>query len=154
MKEGRASLYCYSSALGVMSLSFCVIGGAVSRLHWVICADHAMGMFPLECVLGWGCGQGKPGAWPHLEPPFHRERGLSTFLFRPHCGEAGSITHLVSAFLTADNISHGLLLKKVGGPLPEAMLGVLGSISSPTPEWRSVELEAIASGGLGYLQSS
>ncbi|CAD7671573.1 unnamed protein product [Nyctereutes procyonoides] len=41
-----------------------------------------------------------------------RERGLSTFLFRPHCGEAGSITHLVSAFLTADNISHGLLLKK------------------------------------------
>lgn len=44
---------------------------------------------------------------------FHRERGLSTFQFRPHCGEAGSITHLVSAFLTADNISHGLNLKKV-----------------------------------------
>lgn len=42
-----------------------------------------------------------------------RERGLSTFQFRPHCGEAGSITHLVSAFLTSDNISHGLNLKKV-----------------------------------------
>ncbi|PIO26902.1 hypothetical protein AB205_0194530 [Aquarana catesbeiana] len=42
-----------------------------------------------------------------------KERGMSTFLFRPHCGEAGSITHLVSAFLTADNISHGLNLKKV-----------------------------------------
>ncbi|KAM9015154.1 AMP deaminase 3 isoform 6-T6 [Ara ararauna] len=42
-----------------------------------------------------------------------RERGMCTFLFRPHCGEAGSITHLVSAFLTADNISHGLLLKKL-----------------------------------------
>ncbi|XP_030416235.1 AMP deaminase 3 isoform X1 [Gopherus evgoodei] len=41
-----------------------------------------------------------------------KERGMSTFLFRPHCGEAGSITHLVSAFLTSDNISHGLLLKK------------------------------------------
>lgn len=41
-----------------------------------------------------------------------KERGMSTFLFRPHCGEAGSITHLVSAFLTADNISHGLNLKK------------------------------------------
>ncbi|MGH0175624.1 UNVERIFIED_CONTAM: hypothetical protein FKN15_071014 [Acipenser sinensis] len=41
-----------------------------------------------------------------------KERGLGTFLFRPHCGEAGSITHLVSAFLTADNISHGLNLKK------------------------------------------
>ncbi|XP_075044590.1 AMP deaminase 3 isoform X2 [Mixophyes fleayi] len=41
-----------------------------------------------------------------------KERGMSTFLFRPHCGEAGSITHLVSAFMTADNISHGLNLKK------------------------------------------
>ncbi|XP_027017324.1 AMP deaminase 3b isoform X3 [Tachysurus fulvidraco] len=40
-----------------------------------------------------------------------KERGLCTFQFRPHCGEAGSITHLVSAFLTADNISHGLNLK-------------------------------------------
>lgn len=43
----------------------------------------------------------------------NRERGLNTFQFRPHCGEAGSITHLVTAFLTADNISHGLNLKKV-----------------------------------------
>ncbi|XP_056137184.1 AMP deaminase 3b [Lampris incognitus] len=41
-----------------------------------------------------------------------KERGFNTFQFRPHCGEAGSITHLVSAFLTADNISHGLNLKK------------------------------------------
>lgn len=69
-----------------------------------------------------GCGQCKPGAHPDLEPPFDRERGLSTFLFRPHCGEAGSITHLVSAFLTADNISHGLLLKKVSGPCVGARL--------------------------------
>uniref|UniRef100_A0A4W4F7K8 AMP deaminase n=1 Tax=Electrophorus electricus TaxID=8005 RepID=A0A4W4F7K8_ELEEL len=41
-----------------------------------------------------------------------KERGLNTFQLRPHCGEAGSITHLVSAFLSADNISHGLNLKK------------------------------------------
>ncbi|XP_072321679.1 AMP deaminase 3 [Eucyclogobius newberryi] len=41
-----------------------------------------------------------------------KQRGLSTFQFRPHCGESGSITHLVSAFLGADNISHGLNLKK------------------------------------------
>ncbi|MFT7802763.1 AMP deaminase 3-like [Arapaima gigas] len=41
-----------------------------------------------------------------------KERGLNTFQFRPHCGEAGSITHLASAFLTADNISHGLKLKE------------------------------------------
>lgn len=40
-----------------------------------------------------------------------KDRGMNTFMFRPHCGEAGSITHLVSAFLTADNISHGLNLK-------------------------------------------
>uniref|UniRef100_UPI00398EC0FF AMP deaminase 3-like n=1 Tax=Pristiophorus japonicus TaxID=55135 RepID=UPI00398EC0FF len=41
-----------------------------------------------------------------------RERGMNTFLYRPHCGEAGSHTHLVDGFLTADNISHGLRLKK------------------------------------------
>ncbi|XP_068602060.1 AMP deaminase 3 [Brachionichthys hirsutus] len=41
-----------------------------------------------------------------------KAQGLSTFQFRPHCGEAGSVTHLVSAFLTSDNISHGLNLKK------------------------------------------
>ncbi|XP_012728493.2 AMP deaminase 3 isoform X2 [Fundulus heteroclitus] len=72
----------------------------------------------------------KPEQWTaHDNPPYsyyifymyanimvlnnlRKERGLSTFQFRPHCGEAGSITHLVSAFLTADNISHGLNLKK------------------------------------------
>lgn len=54
----------------------------------------------------------------YLCPTFvsYRELGLSTFQFRPHCGEAGSITHLVSAFLTSDNISHGLNLKKVRVP--------------------------------------
>ncbi|XP_069489503.1 AMP deaminase 1-like [Ambystoma mexicanum] len=41
-----------------------------------------------------------------------KERGMNTFLFRPHCGEAGAITHLLTAFMTADNISHGLNLKK------------------------------------------
>ncbi|NWV01803.1 AMPD1 deaminase, partial [Upupa epops] len=41
-----------------------------------------------------------------------RQRGMNTFLFRPHCGEAGALTHLLVAFMTADNISHGLNLKK------------------------------------------
>ncbi|MED6249088.1 AMP deaminase 3, partial [Ataeniobius toweri] len=72
----------------------------------------------------------KPERWTaHDNPPYsyyifymyanimvlnnlRKERGLNTFQFRPHCGEAGSITHLVSAFLAADNISHGLNLKK------------------------------------------
>lgn len=47
--------------------------------------------------------------------PVPRQRGMNTFLFRPHCGEAGALTHLLAAFMTADNISHGLNLKKVRG---------------------------------------
>ena len=42
-----------------------------------------------------------------------RERGLNTFVLRPHCGEAGPVHHLVSGFMVAENISHGLLLRKV-----------------------------------------
>ncbi|XP_028264751.1 AMP deaminase 1 isoform X2 [Parambassis ranga] len=41
-----------------------------------------------------------------------RQRGMNTFTFRPHCGEAGAVTHLLASFMTADNISHGLNLKK------------------------------------------
>ncbi|TXL73104.1 hypothetical protein D9O29_23220, partial [Pantoea vagans] len=41
-----------------------------------------------------------------------RQRGMNTFTFRPHCGEAGAVTHLLAAFMTADNISHGLNLMK------------------------------------------
>lgn len=41
-----------------------------------------------------------------------KERGLNTFNFRPHCGEAGAIQHLVVAFMTCESISHGLLLRK------------------------------------------
>jgi len=36
-----------------------------------------------------------------------------TFVFRPHCGEAGDTDHLTSAFLAAHSISHGILLRKV-----------------------------------------
>jgi len=44
---------------------------------------------------------------------FREERGLNTFVFRPHCGEAGPVQHLVSAFMMCESISHGLLLRKV-----------------------------------------
>lgn len=45
---------------------------------------------------------------------FHpRRRGFHTFVLRPHCGEAGPIHHLVSGFMLSENISHGLLLRKV-----------------------------------------
>ncbi|KZT73977.1 AMP deaminase [Daedalea quercina L-15889] len=44
---------------------------------------------------------------------WRRGRGFNTFVFRPHSGEAGDTDHLTSAFLTAQSISHGILLRKV-----------------------------------------
>lgn len=44
---------------------------------------------------------------------FRRERNMNIFSFRPHCGEAGAVNHLVSSFMLAENISHGLVLRKV-----------------------------------------
>ncbi|KAF4093451.1 hypothetical protein AMELA_G00002190 [Ameiurus melas] len=43
-----------------------------------------------------------------------RRRGFNTFVLRPHCGEAGPVHHLVSGFMLSANISHGLMLRKVG----------------------------------------
>lgn len=42
-----------------------------------------------------------------------RERGMHSFVLRPHCGEAGSVQHLLGGYLLSENISHGLLLRKV-----------------------------------------
>jgi AMP deaminase len=39
-------------------------------------------------------------------------RGLNTFAFRPHAGEAGDVDHLVSGFLLCENIAHGINLRK------------------------------------------
>lgn len=44
---------------------------------------------------------------------WRKERGLNTFVLRPHAGEAGDTDHLTSAFLTSHSISHGILLRKV-----------------------------------------
>ncbi|VDL84413.1 unnamed protein product [Nippostrongylus brasiliensis] len=44
---------------------------------------------------------------------FRRERGMSTFSLRPHCGEAGHVNHLLTGFLTSESIAHGILLRKV-----------------------------------------
>jgi len=44
---------------------------------------------------------------------FRKERDFNTFVLRPHCGEAGPVQHLVCGYLMAENISHGLLLRKV-----------------------------------------
>jgi AMP deaminase len=39
-------------------------------------------------------------------------RSLATFQFRPHCGEAGDVDHLVACYLSAHQINHGILLRK------------------------------------------
>ncbi|CAH0550694.1 unnamed protein product [Brassicogethes aeneus] len=44
---------------------------------------------------------------------FRAEKGLHTFVLRPHCGEAGPVQHLVCGYMLSENISHGLLLRKV-----------------------------------------
>lgn len=44
---------------------------------------------------------------------FRQMRGLNTFALRPHCGEAGHVSHLSVAYLTSESIAHGLLLRKV-----------------------------------------
>ncbi|CAK5277411.1 unnamed protein product [Mycena citricolor] len=44
---------------------------------------------------------------------WRQERGFTTFVLRPHAGEAGDTDHLTSAFLTSHSISHGILLRKV-----------------------------------------
>ncbi|CAF4279271.1 unnamed protein product, partial [Rotaria sordida] len=41
-----------------------------------------------------------------------RSRGLNTYQFRPHCGEAGDVSHLTTAYILAENISHGLVLRE------------------------------------------
>ncbi|CAH2044833.1 unnamed protein product, partial [Iphiclides podalirius] len=41
-----------------------------------------------------------------------KEQGMNTFVLRPHCGEAGPSAHLSVGFLLAENISHGLMLRK------------------------------------------
>lgn len=43
---------------------------------------------------------------------FRESRGLNTFDFRPHAGEAGDPDHLGATYLAANSISHGINLKK------------------------------------------
>ena len=44
---------------------------------------------------------------------WRKQRGFSTFILRPHCGEAGDTDHLGAALLCCHSISHGLMLRKV-----------------------------------------
>jgi AMP deaminase len=62
---------------------------------------------------------------------FRESRNLKTFAFRPHSGEAGEVDHLASAFLLAENISHGINLRKA--PVLQYLyyLGQVGLAMSP-----------------------
>ncbi|KAA0158124.1 hypothetical protein FNF31_05539 [Cafeteria roenbergensis] len=39
-------------------------------------------------------------------------RGLSTFSFRPHGGEAGDGDHMAACFLTAESVNHGITMRR------------------------------------------
>jgi AMP deaminase len=44
---------------------------------------------------------------------YRAKREFNTFVLRPHSGEAGDPEHLISAYLTSEGISHGILLRKI-----------------------------------------
>lgn len=52
--------------------------------------------------------------WANLKAlnKLRAEKGMRILTLRPHCGEAGPVHHLSSAFLFAHNISHGINLAK------------------------------------------
>jgi len=62
---------------------------------------------------------------------FRREQGMNIFTLRPHCGEAGASHHLVTAFMLAENISHGLLLRKMPAIQYLYYLAQIGVAMSP-----------------------
>eukprot|EP00906_Rhabdomonas_costata_P018325 RCo026762 len=51
--------------------------------------------------------------WANLVPlnMFRARCGRTTFSFRPHCGESGSMNHLLPAFLFCDGIAHGINMR-------------------------------------------
>ena len=75
--------------------------------------------FPIPCT--WDTGQNPPYSyWIYYLfanlvslNTWRKRRGFTTFLLRPHCGEAGDPDHLAAAVLCCHSISHGLLLRKV-----------------------------------------
>lgn len=106
---------------------------------------------PEHGSLGWGPPDGlvEPERWTMAEnPPYgywmyylyanlcvlnqlRAARGMNTFQFRPHAGEAGDPDHLVSTFLVADQINHGILLRKSPGLQYLYYLAQIGVAMSP-----------------------
>ncbi|CAO3702884.1 unnamed protein product [Rhizopus stolonifer] len=62
---------------------------------------------------------------------WRQSRKFTTFVLRPHCGEAGDTAHLAAAFLTSYGISHGILLRKVPALQYLYYLAQIGIAMSP-----------------------
>lgn len=62
---------------------------------------------------------------------FRQRRGLKTFVFRPHCGEAGDPDHLVNAFLLSHGINHGITMRKLPALQYLYYLSQIGIAMSP-----------------------
>jgi len=102
-----------------------------------------------KSLAGGPGGVPTPDNWTFLEnPPFgywmyftyanlcvlnhmRASKGLCTFKFRPHCGEAGDMDNLISAYLLADQINHGILLRKNAGLQYLYYLSQVGIAMSP-----------------------
>ena len=69
---------------------------------------HSALLPPGPTVLTHCCASGPRNALNK----FRESRGLNTFTFRPHAGEAGDIDHLVATFMLCENIAHGINLRK------------------------------------------
>ena len=55
---------------------------------------------------------------------------MNTFTLRPVCSEAGSVGHLVTAFLTSESIVHNFVLSKVTLMVRNIVVGVCSSFVS------------------------
>lgn len=71
--------------------------------------------------------------WANLRALNHlrASRGLNTFSFRPHAGEAGAIDNLDTTFLMANSINHGINLKLSPALQYLYYLGQIGLALSP-----------------------
>ena len=49
----------------------------------------------------------------HVLNQLRKSMGLNVFSFRPHAGESGDEFHLAASYLVANNINHGIRLRKL-----------------------------------------
>lgn len=61
-----------------------------------------------------------------------RQANQMEFMFRPHAGESGDINHLLSAYLLADHINHGIQLQDNPALMYLYYLDQIGISMSPT----------------------